>query len=83
VIRHYANGKLQEVKKVGKPVLIVYGTAEEEVSAADVELSTKALASAGVPHDVIPIAGADHIYTRYEAEQEVIAVTVAWLQRTL
>jgi dienelactone hydrolase len=70
---------LQEIRTTRAPLLIVYGTEDEAVSATSVEGATRLLAEAGVAHEVVAIDGADHIFMRYEWEREAIDRTVDWL----
>jgi dienelactone hydrolase len=72
---------LEELTKAGVPLLILCGTQDEE--ARGIEEAGQALARAGVPHEVVTIDGADHVFMRYEWEREAIERTVEWLRRSL
>jgi uncharacterized protein len=61
------------------PVLFVYGTNDEITPVAEVEAAQAGLAQVGRRSDVVAIAGAEHNFFRYEAKQEAISRTVAWL----
>jgi fermentation-respiration switch protein FrsA (DUF1100 family) len=74
---------LQEIGRTRAPLLIVYGTEDEGVSAASVAAATQMLAQAGIRHEVAAIDGADHVFMQYEWEREAIDRTVAWLRTAL
>jgi uncharacterized protein len=74
---------LQEIGRTRAPLLIVYGTEDEGISAASVAAATQMLAQAGIRHEVAAIDGADHVFMRYEWEREAIDRTVAWLRTAL
>jgi uncharacterized protein len=74
---------LREIRTTHAPLLIVYGTEDEAVSARSVEGATRRLTEAGVAHELVAIDGADHIFMRYEWEREAIDRTVDWLCHAL
>ena len=74
---------LNDITRRSMPVLILYGTEDEEVPVASVEVARQALTRAGVPHNIVAIEGADHAFMQYEWEQEAIERTVDWLRHTL
>jgi dienelactone hydrolase len=73
----------QEIKRAHGPVLGIYAASPDALPFANAELYRQALCEGGVTHEFVTIAEADHGFTRYEWERDVIAHTVAWLQRTL
>jgi dienelactone hydrolase len=53
---------LREIGRTHAPLLIVYGTEDEVVTAASVGAATQMLAQAGIRHEVAAIDGADHVF---------------------
>ncbi|MCW5851120.1 MAG: alpha/beta fold hydrolase [Anaerolineae bacterium] len=59
-------------------VLAIYGTADE-IQSEEIAAFQHALLEGRIPHEIVAIEGADHIFFRYAWKREVIERTVAWL----
>ncbi len=65
------------------PVAYIYGTRDRLIGSAALKNLQGRMKTAGVPLDVIPIAGGDHIFMAPDLQRQVIDASVAWLQWTL
>jgi uncharacterized protein len=74
---------LASLERAALPVLLVYGTNDETTSEEAVAAARRAFEAASVPHDVVAVEGADHVFMRHAWAQEVIAHTTRWLKHTL
>lgn len=74
---------LADLARARGPVLLVYGTADDEVDAGAIEHARERLSAAGVPADVAPIANADHVFFAPAWQRQVIATSIAWIERIL
>jgi uncharacterized protein len=74
---------LESIRHVRGPVLLVHGTDDEVVSAAQIDAARQVMNDAGVRHEVVSIGGADHIFMRYHWQQAAVTHTLAWLRRVL
>jgi dienelactone hydrolase len=66
-----------EVRTARGPFFVVYGTADDVAHSIPATKTT--LAAAGIPHEVMAVEGADHIFLSYAWKKQVIEATVAWL----
>jgi uncharacterized protein len=74
---------VEDLTHAGGPVAYIYGTKDRIVGPTALENLQRRLATAGVPLDVIPIPGGDHVFMAPELQRQVLDATVAWLQRAL
>jgi dienelactone hydrolase len=74
---------LADLQRARGPVLIAYGTTDEEVPQAAVDHAAATLAAAGIACDVLAIPDADHAFMGYDWEQALLVGTVDWLRRAL
>lgn len=65
------------------PFLLVHGTADQVVPYRHSEILAARLKSAGVPHRLVPVDGADHIFAGCADVDAVVATSVAFLADTL
>ncbi len=65
------------------PVAYIYGTKDRLIGSAALKNLQARLKTAGVPLDVIPIPGGDHIFMAPDLQRQVIDASVTWLQWTL
>ncbi len=73
---------LASLRETQGAVLAIYGTADE-IPAHEIAAFQQALLEGQVPHQIVAMEGADHIFFRYAWKREVIQRTVAWLAETL
>lgn len=74
---------LDDLCRTHAPVLMVYGSQDEEVPADAVEHARGRLTAAGVRVEVLPVAGADHVFFAPAWQRQVVEHTARWLQGAL
>jgi dienelactone hydrolase len=70
---------LDTFKNVRCPVLAVYGTADESVLPGEIAQFEDVVKAAGVPYEISPVEGGDHIFMNTAQKRLVIEHTVGWL----
>lgn len=65
------------------PFLLVHGTADRVVPFGQSEALRDALAAAGVPVRLVPVAGADHIFNGSDEVDAVVELSVRYLVAAL
>ena len=73
----------EDLQRTRGPVLMAYGTDDELVSSTEIDQSEHQLTKAGIPTTVIRIEDADHAFSRYVWQQQVVDQTTDWLQHIL
>jgi acetyl esterase/lipase len=71
------------VTPAAPPFLLIHGTADTVVPYAQSEVLTQALANAGVPAQLVPIEGADHIFNGHDDIDGVVRLSVGYLADAL
>jgi dipeptidyl aminopeptidase/acylaminoacyl peptidase len=71
------------VTPAAPPFLLIHGTADTVVPYAQSEVLTQALANAGVPAQLVPIEGADHIFNGHDDIDAVVRLSVGYLADAL
>jgi dienelactone hydrolase len=74
---------LAQLKQTQGSLLLVYGTADEAVPAEALQTAANELQAAAVPHELVAIEGADHVFMRYDWERHLLQTTVEWLSQKL
>jgi carboxymethylenebutenolidase len=69
---------LKNVDKIRKPVLALFGGADDLIPAADIEAFDTALGANGIPHEVHVYAGAPHSFFDRSQEEFAEASADAW-----
>ncbi len=64
-------------------VLLVYGTEDEIVPYDEIERVLHQLAEHHIPHELLCIEGADHVFFNHHWQHQVVVGTTAWLQKVL
>jgi len=65
------------------PFLLVHGTADWLVPYAQSEQLAAALGAAGVPVELVPVEGAEHIFDGHDDVDGVVRLSVQYLARAL
>lgn len=73
---------LASILRTTGAVLAIYGTSDE-IPTNEIAAFQHALLEGRIPHEIIAVEGADHIFFRYAWKREVIQRTVVWLTQTL
>jgi acetyl esterase/lipase len=71
------------VTSAAPPFLLIHGTADTVVPYVQSEVLMKALSDVGVPAQLIPIEGADHIFRGYDDVDGVVRLSVDYLVKAL
>ncbi len=66
-----------DAHRLGRPLLLIHGLADDNVVAAHTLQFSTALLGAGRPHQVLPLSGVTHM-----TPQESVAENLLWLQRS-
>jgi len=71
------------VTSAAAPFLLIHGTADTVVPYVQSEVLTKALTDAGVPAQLVPIDGAEHIFNGHNDVDGVVRLSVEYLVNAL
>ncbi|MCL7428588.1 S9 family peptidase [Streptomyces sp. YS415] len=66
-----------------RPLMIVHGTADDNVVFAHALRLSSALLSAGRPHEVLPLSGVTHITPQEQVAENLLLLQVDFLKRSL
>jgi len=80
---HAAAAPLRQVHPAAPPFLLVHGTDDRLVPFAQSEALRAALSAAGVPVELVPVVGADHIFAGCPDIDELVTRSVRFLAHTL
>jgi acetyl esterase/lipase len=80
---HEDAAPLRHVHPGAPPFLLVHGTADRVVPFAQSEALRDALAAAGVPVELVPVHGADHIFNGSDDVDAIVELSVRYLVRAL
>src|SRR5438874_2441523 len=69
---------LERVQEIGRPVLGLFGGADQSITPEDVEAFDRGLDAAGVEHEVISYPGAPHSFFDRKQAEHADASTDAW-----
>jgi acetyl esterase/lipase len=78
-----AASPISYVTPVAPPFLLIHGTADTVVPYRQSEMLQEALAAAGVPVQLVPIEGADHIFRGHDEIDAVVRLSVDYLAEAL
>ncbi|WP_433343414.1 prolyl oligopeptidase family serine peptidase [Streptomyces sp. CA-253872] len=78
-----ASSLLDDAPRLRRPLLLVHGLADENVSAAHMLRLSAALLAAGRPHEVLPLPGAGHGVVGTPVAAALLRHEVRWLGRAL
>ncbi|MDX2698259.1 prolyl oligopeptidase family serine peptidase [Streptomyces ipomoeae] len=66
-----------------RPLMIVHGTADDNVVFAHALLLSSALLAAGRPHEVLPLSGVTHMTPQEQVAENLLLLQVDFLKRSL
>jgi dipeptidyl aminopeptidase/acylaminoacyl peptidase len=78
-----AASPISYVSPQAPPFLLIHGTADTVVPYLQSELLKEALAAVGVPVQLVPIEGAEHIFKGHEDIDAVVRLSVHYLAEAL
>jgi acetyl esterase/lipase len=78
-----AANPVNHVSAEAPPFLLVHGTADRVVPFVHSEILAARLEAVGVPHRLVPVDGADHIFAGCADVDAVVGLSVAYLADTL
>jgi dipeptidyl-peptidase-4 len=77
------NSLLADAPGLTRPLLLIHGTADDNVVVAHTLRLSAALLEAGRPHDVLPLSGVTHMTPQDEVAENKLRLQVEWLDRAL
>ncbi|QFR00132.1 S9 family peptidase [Streptomyces phaeolivaceus] len=78
-----ADGALSAPAEPHRPLMIVHGTADDNVVFAHALRLSSALLAAGRPHEVLPLSGVTHITPQEQVAENLLLLQVDFLKRSL
>ncbi|MFF6786012.1 prolyl oligopeptidase family serine peptidase [Streptomyces sp. NPDC012510] len=78
-----ADGGLSAPAEPHRPLMIVHGTADDNVVFAHALRLSSALLAAGRPHEVLPLSGVTHITPQEQVAENLLLLQVDFLKRSL
>ncbi|MEU9012550.1 prolyl oligopeptidase family serine peptidase [Streptomyces sp. NPDC048479] len=69
--------------KLTRPLLLVHGIADDNVTVAHMLRFSSALLAAGRPHSVLPLSGATHMVTQEDTASNLLSLEVDFLKKSL
>ena len=81
---NYAKTNLcNEANKLGRPLLLIHGLADDNVVAAHTFQLSQALLEAGKPHEVLPLTGVTHMTPQETVAENLLRIQLSFIQRSL
>jgi dipeptidyl-peptidase-4 len=77
------NSLLADAPGLTRPLLLIHGTADDNVVVAHTLRLSAALLEAGRPHDVLPLSGVTHMTPQDVVAENKLRLQVEWLDRAL
>ncbi len=77
------NSLLADAPALTRPLLLIHGTADDNVVVAHTLRLSAALLEAGRPHDVLPLSGVTHMTPQDVVAENKLRLQVEWLDRAL
>jgi dipeptidyl-peptidase-4 len=77
------NSLLADAANLTRPLLLIHGTADDNVVVAHTLRLSAALLEAGRPHDVLPLSGVTHMTPQDVVAENKLRRQVEWLDRAL
>jgi dipeptidyl-peptidase-4 len=77
------NSLLADAANLTRPLLLIHGTADDNVVVAHTLRLSAALLEAGRPHDVLPLSGVTHMTPQDVVAENKLRLQVEWLDRAL
>jgi dipeptidyl-peptidase 4 len=74
---------LRDAAKLTRPIQLIHGLADDNVVAAHTIRFSSALMAAGVPHELLPLAGVTHMTPQEEVAENLLLLQVDFLHRHL
>ncbi len=74
---------LDELCRTRAPVLLLHGTDDPETPPEALAHAQRHLAAAGVPVEVAPVEGADHVFFAPAWQREAVERTAGWMRTTM
>jgi dipeptidyl-peptidase-4 len=78
-----ANSLLPLADRLGRPLLLVHGLADDNVVAAHTLQLSSALLAAGRPHEVLPLVGVTHMTSQEVVAEHLLLHQLEFLRRSL
>jgi dipeptidyl-peptidase-4 len=78
-----ATSLLGDADKLGRPLLLIHGLADDNVVAAHTLLLSQRLTEAGRPHSVLPLTGVTHMTPQEEVAENLLLLQLDFLKRAL
>jgi dipeptidyl-peptidase-4 len=74
---------LGDAPKLSRPLMIIHGLADDNVTVAHSLRLSSALLAAGRPHQVLPLTGVTHLASQEEVAENLLLLQVDFLRRAL
>jgi dipeptidyl-peptidase-4 len=74
---------LGDAPKLSRPLMIIHGLADDNVTVAHTLRLSSALLAAGRPHQVLPLTGVTHMASQEEVAENLLLLQVDFLRRAL
>jgi dipeptidyl-peptidase-4 len=74
---------LAEAGRLGRPLMLIHGLADDNVVAAHTLRLSGALVAAGKPHTVLPLSGVTHMTPQETVAENLLLLQVAFLRHAL
>ncbi len=74
---------LPDAKRLRRPLMIIHGLADDNVTVAHTLRLSSALLAAGRPHSVLPLSGVTHMTPQEEVAENLLLLQVDFLRRSL
>src|SRR5262249_57964833 len=74
---------LGDAPKLSRPLMIIHGLADDNVTVAHTLRLSSALLAAGRPHQVLPLTGVTHMASQEEVAENLLLLQVDFLRQSL
>jgi dipeptidyl-peptidase-4 len=74
---------LGDAPELSRPLMIIHGLADDNVTVAHTLRLSSALLAAGRPHQVLPLTGVTHMASQEEVAENLLLLQVDFLRRAL
>jgi dipeptidyl-peptidase-4 len=77
------NSLIEDADRLGRPLLLIHGLADDNVVAAHTLRLSSALLAAGRPHAVLPLSGVTHMTPQEQVAENLLLLQVDFLRTAL